>query len=111
MSRPTLTINGKTIELPNIKVKAWREIAKANEEIQANTFLDAGFMERHCKFIALAFDVPIEEILDNLCIDDVLPLYSEVASAVTAMITAKLGDKKNVADEPAESINPAGITG
>ena len=99
MSRPTITINGKTIELPNIKVKAWREIAEANEEIRTNTLLDAGFMERHCKFIALAFGVTTEEVLDNLYIEDVLPIYSAVANTITTMITAKLGDKKNGAAE------------
>lgn len=99
MNRPTLTINGKTIELPNIKVKAWREIAQANEEIQANTLLDAGFMERHCKFIALAFGITTDEVLDNLYIEDVLPLYTTVANTITKMITAKLGNKKNDAAE------------
>ena len=96
MDKPTIMINGKQIDLPPVKARFWREIIRfdeVREEISSKDFVD-----EHAKIIALAFNVTQDEILDNLGVDDILPLYSNVLRYVIHLLSAKVG-KKNTLGE------------
>ncbi len=87
----TITINGKEIEMTEIKARLWREIM-AFEDKRADLPVMEAFDET-CRIIAVAFGVTVDEVLDNLEIEDILPKYFEVSNAVVVKLTEKLGKK------------------
>lgn len=98
MNKPIIEINGKKIELPPVKARVWREIIKFDEE--RKTILSADYVDKHCEIIALLFGVTKDEVLDNLEILEVIPLYSEILTYIVAMLSVGLGDgKKNTPNE------------
>lgn len=94
---PTLTVDGKEIEMAGVKARAWREIMAFEDKRKELTVSAA--VDEYCRIIALAFGVTVDEVLDNLELADVLPKYFEVLDAVISMLTEKLS-KKNTAETP-----------
>ena len=97
MERPTITINGNEIVMPEIKARVWREFMQF--EVIPKDLKSADSIEKHCAFIAMAFGVSTDDVLDNLDIKDVFPTYYSVIRYVFALITEKL-PKKNTEDQP-----------
>ena len=95
MDKPTLTINGKVIEMPAVKARIWREVMALTAERKNISTVD--FVERHCDVIAMAFNITKDDVLDNISVEDVLPTFNTILVYISSLITAKLGDtKKNV---------------
>lgn len=93
MEKPKITINGKEIEMVEVKARMWREIMEFEEKrgkLNSPTAID-----EYCGIIATAFDVTVDEVLDNLNLNDVIPKYFAVLDEVISMLTEKVG-KKNV---------------
>ena len=94
MDKPTLTINGNKIEMLEPKAKVWREAIKLRE--QRNEILAVDFVNTHCEFIAAAFGVSVDEVLDNIDVVDVMPLFYDVLAYIMKRLWAKwTDDKKN----------------
>ena len=94
MDKPTLTINGKKIEMLEPKARAWRESIKLSE--QRNEILAVDFVNKHCEFIAAAFGVSVDDVLDNIDVVDVMPLFYDVLAYIMKRLWAKwTDDKKN----------------
>lgn len=96
MDRPTITIDGRKIELPEAKARIWREIIKFDET--RKEIPTADFVDRHAEIIALAFGVTADEVLDNLEVGEILPVYLSVLTALLEMLTAKMSGKKTEAE-------------
>ena len=97
MERPTITINGNGIVMPEVKARVWLEVMKFESVRKELKSVDA--IEKYCAVIAMAFGVSVDEVLDNLDIADVLPTYFAVLNCVVAMLTEKLA-KKNTEEQP-----------
>ena len=94
MDRPTIVINGKTIEMPTPKARFWRELIKFEERRKDLTVED--FCDEHVKMISAAFGVTTEEVLDSIDVDEILPTYMNVLTYIMALLTARLKvTKKN----------------
>ena len=92
MATPTITINGKEIEMKKLTARIWRETTKENEKRKDLSSAEA--IDIYCAVIATAFGVTADEVLDNLYIEDIMPKYFEVLNSINTLITAKL-PKKN----------------
>ena len=97
MARPTITIDGKTIEMKTTLVEVFRKILRLDSERSEIPATD--FVDRHCEVIALAFGVTDEQIYNNLDVADIIPKYSEVSIYLSERLTGKV--KKNEAAETA----------
>ncbi len=94
MDRPTITIDGKTIDMPTPKARFWREIIKFEEGRKELTV--EKFCDEHVNIIARAFGVTGEEVLDSLDVDEILPTYMNVLMYIMQLLTARLKvTKKN----------------
>lgn len=99
MEKPTITINDKEIEMVEIKARTWRKIMEF--DATRNDILTVDAVDKYCEIIATAFGVTVDDVLDNLNLDDVVPKYFEVFDAVVKLLFSKF-NKKNV--EVAEEI-------
>lgn len=100
MEKPTITIGGRKIEMPVKKARIWREVIKLDEELKDKTIAAVDYVDRHCEFIALVFGVTVDEVLDNLDLEEVLPLYNEIVKEIVATLYKGFGEvKKNEAAE------------
>ena len=97
MARPTITIDGKTIEMKTTLVEMFRKILRLDSERSEIPATD--FVDRHCEVIALAFGVTEEQIYNNLDVADIIPKYSEVSIYLSERLAGKV--KKNEAAETA----------
>lgn len=94
MDRPTITINGKIIDMLAPKASLWRKAVKLSQ--QRDKIPAADFVDQHCEIIAQAFGVPIEEILENVEVADVMPIFYDVLAYIMKRLWAKMiVDKKN----------------
>ena len=88
MNIPEIVINGKTYRAQDPKARAWRRIMEFDEkrkELENKEYIDA-----HAKVIAEIFDVPEDDILDNLNISDILQVYFECHTYMFKLLTSKL---------------------
>lgn len=97
MEKPAILLNDKYIALPDVKARLWREIMQFESTRKDLKSVDA--IDGYCGIIAQAFNITVDDVLDNLNLEDVLPTYLKIFNLVVAMLTAKIGDKKNVTDE------------
>lgn len=95
MARPTITIDGKTIEMKTAKVEVFRKILKLDNERKEIPVTD--FVDRHCEVIALAFGITEEQVYNNLDIGELIPKYSEISIYLSERLVGKI--KKNEAAE------------
>ena len=96
MATPTITINGeeKTIKT---KARLWRVMAEFNEK--RKNLSSADFVEEHCKVIATACGLTLDEVLDNMEISDVVPVCLKIIDYVGEQLTAKTLKKSQGAEE------------
>ena len=77
-----------------------KTLSALDEELKDKTLAAADYVDRHCEFIALVFGVTVDEVLDNLDLEEVLPLYNEVVKEIVATLYKGFGEvKKNEAAE------------
>lgn len=100
MTRPTITIDSKTIEIKKTSVEVFRKILKLDSERSEIPALD--FVDRHCEVIALAFGVTDEQVYSNLDVADLIPKYSEVSIYLSERLAGRV--KKNEAEETAVQV-------
>ena len=101
MERPTITINGNVIVMPEVKARVWREVMQLENDVpeikKVADFRNLDAIDKICAVIAVAFGVSSDEVLDNLYIADVLPTYFGINAVIYSMLTEKLS-KKNAED-------------
>lgn len=100
MTRPTITIDGKTIEMKKTFVEVFRKILKLDAERTSIPAIE--FIDRHCEVIALAFGVTAEQVYDNLDVAEIIPLYSDISIFMSERLAGKV--KKNEAEETAVQV-------
>lgn len=90
-----ITINDKTYTATTPKAKIWREIMKFDEE--RTTLPNADFIDAHAIMIAKAFpDLTSEEIIEQVDIDDIVPMYFDVFKWICGLLNNKLKQIPNV---------------
>lgn len=96
-----IVINGKNHTASKPKAKIWREIMKFDEE--RTQLPNAEFIDKHAEIIASVFpDVTAVMIIDNVDIDEIVPLYYEVFKWICGLLNSKLRKLPN-AQTPAEN--------
>ena len=101
MNKPTLTIDGKKIEMPKPTVGTWRKIMEFNSTKKNVEWADA--VEAYVSIIALAFGINAEKLIDkdkNLLLEyeDILPIYDSVVVYLANLFVSKVGDNKKNAE-------------
>ena len=97
MERPTITIEGKTYEMPKPKAGMWRKLMlfeKENNEVFAENFI-----EKRCAFLGEIFGIPEIVLLDNLYLEEVTTLYRETTGYIVGQLTGKLAQVSKNASE------------
>lgn len=90
MERPTITIEGKTYEMPKPKAGMWRKLMlfeKENNEVFAENFI-----EKRCEFLGEIFSIPEIVLLDNLYLEEVTTAYRETTGYIVGQLTGKLAE-------------------
>ena len=100
MDKPKITIDGKEIEMQTPKARLWREIIKFDSE-RRDLPVD-NFVDEHAAIIAKAFNISVDEVLDNLEVSEILPTYSQVLGTVLLLLTEHLPQAKKNTVEVAE---------
>lgn len=100
MARPTITIDGKTVEMKTTLVEVFRKILKFDSE--RTTVPAIEFVDRQCEIIALAFGVTEEQIYNNLDVAEIIPKYSEISIYLSDRLIGKI--KKNMPEETAVQV-------
>jgi len=86
-----IKLNGKIYRAASPKAKVWRSVIKF-DEIRTDLKTE-DFIEAHAGIIAEAFAVPevtTDAILDNLNIDEIVPLYFETFRWICELLNRKL---------------------
>lgn len=98
-----IVIDGKTYEPARPKARVWRELMEFYEHTSGLT--NVNYIDAHAEIIATVFarpEVTAETILDNIAIDDIVPLYLECHAWLSNIIHSKLIGLPNETT-PAES--------
>ena len=88
---PELVVNGKKVQPETPKARVWRKLIEFEEHKKDGKLED--FIDDHAVIIAQTFgrdDITPEVILDNLALEDVMPLYHDCYMWVMTMISSKL---------------------
>ncbi|MBR2518231.1 MAG: hypothetical protein IKE46_00370 [Selenomonadaceae bacterium] len=90
MKRPTITVNGKTYELPKPKCGVWRKLMEADKNTRE--VFSEDFIENRCAFLAEAFGggLTADFLLDNMYLEDAMQAYREVTKFMIDELTPKL---------------------
>lgn len=101
MNKPTLTIDGKKIEMPKPTVGTWRKIMEFNSMRQNVKWADV--VDAYVSIIALAFGITVDELIDKdeklvLEYEDILPIYDSVVVYLANLFVSKVGDNKKNAE-------------
>lgn len=96
MNKPTITIDGKEIPMKT-KARMWRTVTEF--QLNHEDGKPENLVEEYCEVIAAAYGVPVEEVLDNMELEDVIPTYRAIAEIVNKGLTAKLPKKNETATE------------
>lgn len=97
MERPTITIEGKTYEMPIAKGRAWRRLLEFDKN--HNDIYAEDFIENRCEFLAEIFDADFtaDDLLDTLDIAEIVQAYRACAGYILGRIAAKFEEvEKNV---------------
>ena len=90
----TINVVGKEYRVKKIKAKNWREIFKFEEERKDILIID--FIDKHCEVIAGVLEgVTAEELQENLSVEEVMQVYSELVKYLLRLLTEKADDEKN----------------
>ena len=97
MERPTITIEGKTYEMPKPKCGMWRKLILFDKE--NNDVFTEDFIEKRCEFLGEIYGVSADLLLDNLYLEEVMTLYRETMSYIIGQLSGKLAEvTKNVSE-------------
>ena len=90
MERPTITIGGKTYELPRPKCGAWRRLLEFDKN-HGNLFTEDA-IEKRCEFLAEMYggDLTADKLLDELYLDEIVPAVRAVTSYLVSTTTPRL---------------------
>ena len=88
MERPTITIEGKTYEMPKPKAGMWRKLMLFEKE--NNDVFAENFIEKRCAFLAEIYGVSADVLLDNLYLEEVTTAYRETTGYIVGQLTGKL---------------------
>ena len=95
MNKPTITINGETKEIKQVKGKDWRIMGEFLDK--KLSFNYNHFMDEQAKFIANFFDdVTADDVLD-LPLEEIFP----TAIAIRDFMINKISEKLNVIEKNA----------
>ncbi|MBR1807174.1 MAG: hypothetical protein IJ774_12425 [Selenomonadaceae bacterium] len=89
MDRPTITIGGKTYELPRPKGGIWRRLLEFDKN-HGNIFsVDA--IEQRCEFLAEMYggDLTADKLLDELYLDEIVSIYNKTTRYLVAVGTSR----------------------
>lgn len=98
MDKPTLTINGTVHTIKELKARDWRIFAEfVGADLKPT---DSDFVDKHAAFIAYCFDVNVEDVLNQVYLCDIMPIYADLQHYFVSVIFDKLdaGIKKINAD-------------
>lgn len=100
MNKPTITINGKTIEMRSLKGRDWRvfgEFLNTDNRLQTPEYI-----EKYADFIANFFDgVTADDVL-NLELYEILPVYIDIRKYFLSTISARIEQIEKNSDEVKE---------
>ena len=90
MDKPSIKLNGRTIEMPEPKAKLWRVFAEfegGKKDLTADQYV-----EQHCRMISVMYEgaVTAEELLESMALSEVIPAYKVASTFLTAMLYSKL---------------------
>ncbi len=92
--KPTITINGKEFEI-KVKAKLWRIVSEFNEKRKNKQISTADFVDEHCKIIAAAYGLTVDEVLNDMDLEDVIPACVKVINYIGEKLAEK-SIKKNL---------------
>ena len=101
---PEIVIQGRTYQPNPPKARIWREVVAFEQAKYQGESVD--FVDGHARIIADAFgrdEITPEVILDNLALEEVMPLYHDVYLWIMELIGKKLKQIPNGETAP-ESI-------
>ena len=97
MTTPTITIEGKTYEMPRPKVRAWRKFVEFDEKLDG--IATAELIEKRCEYLADVYGLPVEVLFDNLYVDDVVSAYRDAIAYLVQLVYGTLEvAEKNVGE-------------
>lgn len=99
MDNPTITIGGKTYELPRPKGGAWRKLLEHDKN--HNDIFAEDFIEKRCEFLAEIYGngLTADNLLDELYLDEIIAAYREVARYTLRQVAPKLEEVQKNAVE------------
>lgn len=95
----TITVGNNKYELRKIVVGEWLELSKIYDGLTETDKTDAGYVESRCRVIQIGLGLTQEEI-NNLPVEDMLPLYLKVTEEVRNMVVSRLNEKKSEEEKP-----------
>ena len=89
MEKPTITINGKTYELPRPKCGVWRKLVTFEDE-HGNFFVPDS-IEKRCEFLAEIYGgvFSATDLLDNLFLDEIAQCYRDCVNFIISTVAGK----------------------
>lgn len=76
MDKPTLTINGTVHTIKELKARDWRIFAEfVGADLKPT---DSDFVDKHAAFIAYCFDVNVEDVLNQVYLCDIMPIFADI---------------------------------
>lgn len=101
MEQFKIVLDGKEYTTINPKARVWREFVKFDEQKKELELIN--YVDKHAEMIASVFndEVTADKILDNIDLDDIMPIYNDVFRWLLSQISTKLNKIPNAAT-PAE---------
>lgn len=99
MDRPTITVGGKTYEMPRPKCGAWRRLLEF-EKNHGKIFAEDA-IEQRCEFLAEFYGggLTADKLLDELYLDEIVPAVRAVMNYLVGTMAPKLETaEKNVSE-------------
>lgn len=97
MTTPTITIEGKTYEMPRPKGRAWRKWVEFDEKLEDTATVEV--IEKRCEYLSDVYGLPTDVLLDNLYLDEITQAYRDVMSYLILLVSGKLEEvEKNVGE-------------
>ena len=99
MTTPTITIEGKTYEMPRPKGRTWRKWVEFEDKL--GDTVAAEVMEKRCEFLSDIYSGGLtkETLLDNLYLDEIAQAYRDVTAYLLFLVSGKLEEVgKNVGE-------------
>lgn len=99
MDTPVIYINGKKIKARTPKARMWYDLVRFEEDIQAAE----NPAEKCAELIASNFEgLTVDEVLDNLDVNKLMPTIRELGAWVFYLVNAKLQEIPNAQSQDSE---------